>query len=376
MDFREDAAQTAFRQSLREWLKHNVPPGWQDAATIEEQRVRRKSWHQALYKAGYIGLSWPVEYGGRGLSPLYEAILNDEAGRADGPPLPAEINFLGRAIFTYGTEEQKRTHLADMLSGEVQWCQGFSEPGAGSDLASLRTRAELKGDHYLVNGQKMWTSGALSAEWCLVLVRTDTQVPKHKGISCLLTPLDVPGIEVRPIVLSNGDPETCEVFFTDVEVPAENRVGAEGQGWNIAMTTVSYERGASDTGTISTLRRQLRHLEDIAAQRGLDRKTDVRRNLSRAYVDLEVLAQNAAYQLSGRISGRPPGPEGSIGKLLWSGVAQQMMHLALDVTEADALTGLEPGWLADYLQSRPMSVYGGSSQIQMNILARMLEMPR
>jgi alkylation response protein AidB-like acyl-CoA dehydrogenase len=222
----------------------------------------------------------------------------------------------------------------------------------------------------------MWTSGALSAEWCLVLVRTDSQASKHKGISCVLTPLDVPGLEVRPILLANGDPETCEIFFTDVRVPVENRIGSEGQGWNIAMTTVSYERGASDTGTISTLRRQLRHLEEIAAQNGLDRQTEMRRRLSRAYVDLEVLAQNAACQLSGRISGTPPGPEGSIGKLLWSGVAQQMMHLALDITGADALTGREPAWLADYFQSRPISVYGGSSQIQKNILARMLEMPR
>lgn len=376
MDFREDSEQAAFRAGLREWLQHNIPKGWKDAVTVEQQRQLRKRWHRDLYQAGYIGLSWPVEYGGKGLSPLYDAILNDEVGRVDAPHLPAVINFLGRAIFTYGTEEQKRTHLASMLSGEVQWCQGFSEPGAGSDLASLRTRAERDGDHYVVNGQKMWTSGALTAEWCLVLVRTDPQAPKHKGISCLLTPLDVPGIEVRPIRLANGDPETCEVFFTDVRVPAENRVGSEGQGWNIAMTTVAYERGASDTGTISTLRRQLRQLEGMAAERGLDQKESIRRRLARAYVDLEVLAQNAAAQLSGRISGRPAGPEGSIGKLLWSNVAQQMMHLALDVTQADALTGKAPEWLADYFQSRPISVYGGSSQIQKNILARMLDMPR
>ncbi|WP_233809912.1 acyl-CoA dehydrogenase family protein [Paraburkholderia sp. HP33-1] len=376
MDFREDAEQSRFRLELREWLKHNIPEGWQDASTIEEQRALRKSWHRSLYNAGYIGLSWPTEYGGRGLSPLYDAILNDEVGRVDAPYLPAVINFLGRAIFTYGTEEQKRTHLARMLSGEVQWCQGFSEPGAGSDLASLRTRAELNGERYVINGQKMWTSGALTAEWCLVLVRTDTQVPKHKGISCLITPMDVPGIETRAIYLANGEPETCEVFFTDVEVPVENRIGAEGQGWNIAMTTVSYERGASDTGSIARLRQQLRQLEQIAVQRGLDRQSDMRRRLARAYVDVEVLAQNAAYQLSRRISGHQAGPEGSIGKLLWSRASQELMHTALELTGADVLTGLMPEWLSDYFQSRPVSVYGGSSQIQKNILARMLELPR
>jgi alkylation response protein AidB-like acyl-CoA dehydrogenase len=240
----------------------------------------------------------------------------------------------------------------------------------------LRTRAELQGENYVVNGQKMWTSGALTADWCLLLVRTDPTAAKHRGISCLLTPMDVPGFEVRPIVLANEEPETCEVFLTDVQIPAENRVGAEGLGWNIAMTTVAYERGASDTGTISTMRRHLRELEEIAHLHGLDRREDLRRRLARVYVDLEALAQNAAYQLSQRLAGKPAGPEGSIGKLLWSRVAQDLAHVALEVTGADALTGRSPEWLSRYFQSRPVSIYGGSSQIQKNILARMLEMPR
>lgn len=376
MDFREDADQTAFRLGLRDWLAHHVPVGWQLMKTPEQARTLRKQWHQALYDAGYIGLSWPVEYGGRGLSPLYEAILNDEAGRVDAPRLPSVINFLGRALITYGTEAQKHTHLAKMLSGQVQWCQGFSEPGAGSDLASLRTRAERQDGHYLVNGQKMWTSGALTADWCLLLVRTDPKVARHRGISCLLTPMAVPGFEVRPIVLADGEPETCELFLTDVKIPQENRVGEEGMGWNIAMTTVAYERGASDTGTISTLRRYLRQLEAVARAQELDRREDLRRRLARVYVDLEALAQNAAYQLSQRMAGKPAGPEGSIGKLLWSRVAQELAHVALEVNGADALTGRAPQWLSRYFQSRPVSVYGGSSQIQKNILARLLDMPR
>lgn len=376
MDYRDTPEEAKFRLELREWFKHNIPANWREVNDPEGLRALNKSWHQALYASGYIGLNWPKEYGGQGLSPSFDAILNDEAGRADSPRLPAMVNYLGRAIFTYGTEEQKQRFLPTLLSGEVQWCQGFSEPGAGSDLASLRTRAELDGDHYVVNGQKMWTSGALQADWCLLLARTDSSVAKHKGISCLLTPLDAPGITVKPIVLHSGDPETAEVFFDDVRIPESQRIGAPGDGWRIAMTTVSYERGASDTGSISALRRQLREIESIAAARGLLADPAVRQKLARAHVDIEALSLNVAQQLSMRLAGRDPGPEGSVGKLLWSKAAQYTMHVALDVLGADALTGNAPHWLAEYFTSRPVSVYGGSSQIQKNILARMLDMPR
>ncbi|PTR23789.1 acyl-CoA dehydrogenase family protein [Pseudomonas sp. GV085] len=376
MDYRDTPEEAKFRLELREWFKHNTPANWREITDPQGLRALSKSWHKALYASGYIGLNWPKEYGGQGLSATFDAILNDEAGRADSPRLPAMVNYLGRAIFTYGTEEQKQHFLPTLLSGEVQWCQGFSEPGAGSDLASLRTRAEQDGDHYVVNGQKMWTSGALQADWCLLLARTDSNAAKHKGISCLLTPLDAPGITVKPIVLHSGEPETAEVFFDDVRIPASQRIGAPGDGWRIAMTTVSYERGASDTGSISALRRQLREIEQIAAERGLLADTSTRHKLARAHVDIEALSLNVAQQLSLRLAGRDPGPEGSVGKLLWSKAAQYTLHVALDVLGADALTGNAPRWLAEYFTSRPVSVYGGSSQIQKNILARMLDMPR
>lgn len=376
MDYRDTPEEAGFRLELREWFKHNTPANWREVTDPQGLRALSKSWHKALYASGYIGLNWPKEYGGQGLSATFDAILNDEAGRADSPRLPAMVNYLGRAIFTYGTEEQKQHFLPTLLSGEVQWCQGFSEPGAGSDLASLRTRAEQDGDHYVVNGQKMWTSGALQADWCLLLARTDSNAAKHKGISCLLTPLDAPGITVKPIVLHSGEPETAEVFFDDVRIPASQRIGAPGDGWRIAMTTVSYERGASDTGSISALRRQLREIEQIAAERGLLADTSTRHKLARAHVDIEALSLNVAQQLSLRLAGRDPGPEGSVGKLLWSKAAQYTLHVALDVLGADALTGNAPRWLAEYFTSRPVSVYGGSSQIQKNILARMLDMPR
>lgn len=376
MDYRDTPEEATFRAALREWFKHNIPAGWREIKDPEGLRELNKRWHKALYAGGYMGLNWPKEYGGQGLAASFDAILNDEAGRADSPRLPAMVNYLGRAIFTYGTEEQKQRFLPTLLSGEVQWCQGFSEPGAGSDLASLRTRAELDGDHYVVNGQKMWTSGALQADWCLLLARTDSSLAKHKGISCLLTPLDVPGITVQPIMLASGDPETAEVFFDDVRIPESHLIGNPGDGWRIAMTTVSYERGASDTGSISALRRQLRDLEGIAAERGLLGDPAIRAKLARAYVDIEALSLNVAQQLSMRLAGRDPGPEGSVGKLLWSRAAQYTMHVALDVLGAEALTGKAPHWLAEYFTSRPVSVYGGSSQIQKNILARMLDMPR
>ncbi|POF42394.1 hypothetical protein B0D71_13305 [Pseudomonas laurylsulfativorans] len=376
MDYRDTPEEAKFRLELREWFKHNIPANWRDITDGEGLRALAKSWHKALYADGYMGLNWPKEYGGQGLSPSFDAILNDEAGRAEAPRLPGMVNYLGRAIFTYGTEEQKLLFLPTLLSGEVQWCQGFSEPGAGSDLASLRTRADLQGDHYVVNGQKMWTSGALQADWCLLLARTDSGAAKHKGISCLLTPLDAPGITVNPIVLHSGEPETAEVFFDDVHIPVTQRIGEPGAGWRIAMTTVSYERGASDTGSISVLRRQLRELEQIAHQKGLLNDLNTRMKLARAHVDIEALSLNVAQQLSSRLAGRDPGPEGSVGKLLWSKAAQYTMHVALDVLGADALTGNAPRWLAEYFTSRPVSVYGGSSQIQKNILARMLDMPR
>lgn len=376
MDYRDTPEEATFRAALREWFQHNIPAGWREINDPEGLRALNKNWHKALYAGGYMGLNWPTEYGGQGLAASFDAILNDEAGRADSPRLPAMVNYLGRAIFTYGTQEQKQRFLPTLLSGEVQWCQGFSEPGAGSDLASLRTRAELDGDQYVVNGQKMWTSGALQADWCLLLARTDSSVAKHKGISCLLTPLDAPGITVQPILLANGDPETAEVFFDDVRIPQDQLIGNPGDGWRIAMTTVSYERGASDTGSISALRRQLRALEGIATERGLLADPAVRAKLARAYVDIEALSLNVAQQLSMRLAGRDPGPEGSVGKLLWSRAAQYTMHVALEVLGAEALTGKAPHWLAEYFTSRPVSVYGGSSQIQKNILARMLDMPR
>lgn len=375
MDYRDTPEEAEFRASLRQWLREHIPAGWDKIEDHDELAALRRSWQRTLYEAGYMGLSWPKEYGGRGMSPIYEAILNEEAGNLNSPPLPS-VSYIGRAIFTYGSEEQKKRFLPSLLSGEIQWCQGFSEPEAGSDLASLRTTATLEGDHYVVNGQKMWTSGGQYADWCMLLARTDPDVPKHKGISAFLVSMKEPGITVRPIVIASGHAETSEVFWDNVRVPVEQRLGEPGQGWQIAMTTLAYERGPADIGFIAAYRRTLQEVERLAAERGLLDQPEVRKQLARAYVRGEVLRLNCMEQLSLRVSGRQPGPEGSVAKLLWADAEQSLQHLAMDILGAEELTGAAAEWLSAYFTSRPVSVYGGTAQIQKNIIARMLGLPR
>jgi alkylation response protein AidB-like acyl-CoA dehydrogenase len=377
MDFRDTPEEAEYRSTLRKWLADNVPADWTSIEGWEARDQLRRRWHRALYEAGYVGQTWPVQWGGRDLSPSYDAILNEESGDAGAPPLPAGVNFLGRVVYTYASDEQKTRFLPSTLNGDIEWCQGFSEPGAGSDLAALTTRAVLDGDRYVVNGQKMWTSNGQFSDWCLLLARTDPNVPKHKGISAFLVDMQTPGITVRPIVLADGDPETTEVFWDDVEIPVDQRLGQPGDGWLIAMTTFSYERGPADIGVISSYRRALRDVEGLAAEKGLLDQPEVRKGLARAYMQGEVLRLNAAYQLSLRVSGRPPGPEGSVAKLLWAETEQALQHLVLDLVGADVVTDRGAEWLRSYFRSRPVSVYGGTSQIQRNLLSqRILGMPR
>lgn len=378
MNYRENDDERAFRLRVRKWLKANAPQDWRATTTTEEALGKLlRSWQRKLHQGGFVGLSWPEEFGGQGLTPTYEAILNDELGAADTPRISFHA-YLGRAIFTYGTQAQKERFLPAMLRGDMQWCQGFSEPGAGSDLASLRTHAELRGDKYVVNGQKMWTSGAQHADWCVMLVRTNRDVPKHKGISCLLTPVTVPGVTIRPIKISDGSPETCEMFFDDVEIPIENRIGDEGAGWRIAMTVLSYERGPADIGFIAVLKSTLGRLEALARETGRGDDPEVRKALARAYVIGEALRLNVMEQLSQRVAGKPPGPDGSVARLLLTQAEQTVRRLELELAGADALTGRDPhGAVGAYLRSRTISIFGGTSEIQRNILAtQVLGMPR
>ncbi|WP_456697183.1 acyl-CoA dehydrogenase family protein [Aeromicrobium sp. P5_D10] len=377
MDYRDSAEEAEYRSGLRAWLAANVPAPASGPTTPDEDAAIRLAWHKKLFLGGYIGQSWPVEWGGKGLSPAMDAILNEETGNFNAPPLPGTAGYIGRALQMYGTDEQRKQFLPSTISGDIQWCQGFSEPSAGSDLAALRTKAVREGDEYVVNGHKMWTSSGQYSDWCLLLARTDSEAPKHKGISAFLVDMKSPGITVSPIVLADGSPETTEVFWDDVRIPAAQRLGEEGEGWRIAMTTVSYERGPSDIGFISTYRKNLSALEDRAREAGLTDSPQVRADLARAYVRGEVLRLNVLQQLSMRVSGRPPGEEGSISKMLWTESEQELQHLALKLFGPEVVTGRRNDYLHRYFNSRPISVYGGSAQIQRNIIAqRLLGMPR
>jgi len=377
VDYRDSEEEAAFRLELRAWLRDHRPEGWQTITDPAERAEMERNWQQALYRAGYAGMSWPEEYGGRALSPVYDAMLNDELAAAEAPPFLVNVNYLGRAMWTHGTEAQKKRFLPMILSGDAAWCQGFSEPEAGSDLGSLRTRAVLDGDEWVVNGQKLWTSRSPTADWCFLLVRTDPDAPKHTGISCLLVSMDTPGLEARPVVLTNGEPMTGEVFFDDVRVPADQMLGQVGDGWNIAMTAVTVERGPGDVGYIAKYHRALKQLEDWAVGSGKVEDPRFRSNLALAYVRGEAMRVSFLEEVSARVAGRPTGPQGSVSKMLWVEAEQGINHLAMDALGADALLGEAPEWLSSYLYSRASSVYGGTAQIQKNILAqRVLGMPR
>ncbi|MCU0270218.1 MAG: acyl-CoA dehydrogenase family protein, partial [Acidimicrobiales bacterium] len=287
MDYDDTPDEADFRARLRLWLAEHPVVIADDADDTARARLHA-DWHRALYEGGWVGLSWPVDYGGQGLGPVFEAIANDEVGRAGAPAMP-HVGYLGRGILAHGTEEQKRRFLPGLLSGREVWCQGFSEPGAGSDLAALCTRAERTEAGWVVDGQKVWTSDAWIADWCLALVRTDPEAPRHRGISALAIRMDSPGVEVRPLVLSNGDRDFCEVFFDDVVVPTDQLVGEPGQGWALAMGTLGYERGPSDIGFSSRYQALLVSLEREARARSVPPDDEQRRALARAYVSTEVL---------------------------------------------------------------------------------------
>jgi alkylation response protein AidB-like acyl-CoA dehydrogenase len=363
-----------FRSEFRAWLTRHAPT--EPAPLHGADRARYwGAWHKTLYEGGWMGLSWPVNVGGRGLSPVFEAVFNDEIGRAGAPPAP-HVGFLGRALLHFGSNDQKERYLPTLLSGDEVWCQGFSEPGAGSDLANIRTVARATDDGgYIVNGQKIWTSDAAWANWCLLLARTDPASERHHGISALIIAMDTPGLDVRPITQINGDTEFNEVFFTDVRVPGHHVIGELGQGWTIAMTTVGYERGPADVGFSSRYTRLLHDLLADAQHRSVTRREQVA--LARAHVHVEVLAAHVWQSLQAREIDRAPGAEGSIDKLLATRTEQLLHHVAMDAAGTAPLRGDAPPVLADYLYSRAASLAGGTSEIQRTIIAeRLLGLPR
>jgi alkylation response protein AidB-like acyl-CoA dehydrogenase len=396
VDFSYTAEELAFRDELRHWLAANLPAGWGETvfepADEDERAQFRLDWERKLYGGGWNGIDWPKEYGGRGASLVEQAIFAEENARARAPE---GLNIIGRnlagtTLLHHGSEAQKRRHLPKILSAEEVWCQGFSEPNAGSDLASLRCQAVRKGDHFIVNGQKIWTSFAQYAQWCILLARTDPSAPKHQGISFLLVDMKSPGISVRPLKQISGESEFNETFFVDVKVPVENLVGELNGGWKIAMTTLAYERGPEDSlGRQIRFKQELDRLLRTLAQLPRGRTTAiedpvVRDRLALAVSQLEIVRLNCLRAFSATLKGRPRGAEASLIKLCWSHTAKSMYETALDALGPTAgIEGSDPRAFAggrfqlSFLHSRAFTIYSGTSEIQRNIIAeRLLGLPK
>ena len=366
MDLADSPEESAFRARLRAWLADHAP-----STMPEEPKAHHEAlvaWHRELFAGGWIGMSWPTEYGGQGLSFMEETILQQELGRIGAPP-PPSIGYIGRAIMSHGSEEQKRRYLPPLLASEELWCQGFSEPGAGSDLASLTTRARADGDNFVIDGQKIWTSRGMFARFCFLLARTSSEGPKQAGISVFIVDMTSPGVNVVPITEASGNRHHfCEVFFDGVVVPAANLIGEVNHGWSIAQTTMAYERGPSDIGAQAEFPGLLSRLARLAAERGLADDSATRQAVARSAVAIEVLRLRQLAALTRRMDGAEPGPDGSVDKLLMSATDQQLLHTALGILGPSASLG-EDVWYNRYLRSRATTILGGTAQIQRNILA-------
>src|SRR5579885_327442 len=342
MDLSFTEEEERFRQRVRTFMQENLPEGWGKPGykypTGEASTQFQRQWTRRLHQAGFLGMAWPREYGGQGASQIELAIFNEEAARfrAPNPINGVGLILAGPTIMAHGTEEQKKRFLPKILSGEELWCQGFSEPNAGSDLGSLRTRAELVGDEFIVNGQKVWTTQAQIADWCILMVRTDPNAPKHRGISYLLVDMKSPGVTVRPLRQMTGGHEFNEMFFENVHVPRANLLGELNAGWRVGMTTLMNERGTSAFSVWLRYRITFEELVEMARKllcRGKPATLDpvIRQQLAQVYIDLEALRYVSYRTFSQILKGGTPGPEGSISKILWSELNQRMNELAMAV---------------------------------------------
>jgi alkylation response protein AidB-like acyl-CoA dehydrogenase len=389
MDFAYSAAEEAFRAELRAFLEANLPrgaiAGASGAGAMDELVALDRRFQKELFDAGYAGLSWPREYGGRGASLIEQIVFLEETARAKAP-LPvnlAGLTMAGPVLIKHGTPEQKERFLRPILRCEEIWCQGFSEPGAGSDLAALRTSAVLDGDDFVVNGQKVWTSFAHYADWCMLLARTDPAAPKHRGISFLLVDMRSPGITIRPLRQISGDDDFNELFFDNVRVPRGNLIGEVNGGWDIAITCLMHERATL------TFQRQLQSRtawSEMLGRLSADTRRDpvARQRLAQIHCESEIIRLTAYRNLTVQLRGLPPGPEGSIEKLFWSEMYQRQLELMLELLGPYAQ--LMPGsaravddgrWPHLFLYSRGRTIAAGTSEVQRNIVAqRVLGLPR
>ncbi len=395
MDLNYTAEEQKFRDELRSWLESHVPKDWtgRKAAghSMEEHFAYLRAWQKQVYDGGWAGVSWPQEYGGRGATLMEQVVFTEEMARVSAPPLANVLGLalIGPTIIAHGAAAQKERFLAKILSADEIWCQGFSEPNAGSDLAALRTEARRDGDHFMVNGQKVWTSYGWAADWCELVVRTDPAAPKHKGLTVLLVDMHSPGVEVRPLRQMTGESEFNEVFFHDVRVPAENVLGAVNDGWNVAIGTLMHERATLGAGLHIVYRRQFQRLVDIA--RSIDRNGSpashdpvLRQKLAQVYAEIEIMRLNQMRSLSRISQGGAPGPEGSIQKLFWSELNQRFQQVAQEVLgpfaqlDKGSEFAFDDGqWAYSYLRARGNTIEAGTSEIQRNIIGHfVLGLPR
>jgi alkylation response protein AidB-like acyl-CoA dehydrogenase len=376
MDLTFNDRETAFRDEVRAWFAANDPgaaPSGEDP-----QYAWRKDFQRRMADAGLAAVHWPPEYGGRGATLTESAIFFEELGRS-GAPLPANVLGLllaGPTIMIWGTPEQKERHLAPILTADEIWCQGFSEPDAGSDLASLKTRAVKDGDDWLVTGQKVWTSGAQYSKWCMLVARTDFDAPKHKGLTYFLMDMDQPGIEVAPLRQITGEPEFNELFLDEVRIPDANVLGGVGNGWKVALTTLMNERAGLAFFLQVRLRQLLDKLIDDAAGRGLLDDPVVADKLGELHLRAEVLRLTAYRGLTAIEKYGMPGPEGSLTKWMWSDTNQQLTQFAADLLGPEALQAGHP-WAYELLRARGNSIEGGTTEVLKNIVAeRVLGLPK
>jgi len=393
MDFNYNAEQEAYRKQVRLWLEANQPPpltkAEKESADDEFMWKRLKAWHTKLYEGGWAGIAWPKEYGGRGATFVEQLIFGQELGRLN---LPLGCNVLGTimtgpALMQWGTEEQKKRYLNKILSGEEIWCEGMSEPGAGSDLAALQTRALLEGDNFVVNGQKVWTTIAHRSHYCQLFVRTDPEAPKHKGLSALLVDMKSPGVSVKPLKQITGESEFNEIFFEDVRVPKENLLGPLNMGWQVLVSTLMHERvGIGDT--LNATEQTLSQLVEVAkaarinGNRAID-DPEIRQQLAQFAIETQSKKYSSLRSLTKRLKGLPPGPEASVSKLVSTELTQKMIKFSERLLGQYALLerrspfAPDGDWLRRILGSESMTIAGGTTPVQKNMIAeRVLQLPK
>jgi alkylation response protein AidB-like acyl-CoA dehydrogenase len=393
VDLRYTPEDEKFRAEVRAWFEANVPR--KPLQTLEE----RRAWHRKLYEAGFVGMGWPKEYGGRDARPMEQAIVAEEMARVGAPGTinGLGISICGPTLIAHGTEWQKQRYLKNILTADEIWCQLYSEPNAGSDLASLKTSAVKENGHFVVNGQKVWTSGGMIADLGILLARTDPTVPKHQGISYFVMDMHAPGVDVRPIKQITGSQEFCEVFMTNVKIPAENLIGELGQGWRLAQTTLGFERGGNTLSRATRARGNLNRLIEVAQRVERDGRPAaedpaIRRKIGRMVAETEVLRYTGLRILSKLEKGQRPGPESSVDKLYYSEMDKRHQELMQEILgpygqledlppelalRGENQEGLDGSWAYNFLWARAGTIYAGSSQIQKNIIGeRVLGLPR